>query len=242
MTRRLAKIAANGCGGNHRHSLLVGAADFGRARGQAHFGDRRERHRSIGARVDHEIANFLDGRGACIDAAHQHVDFLFLQAITRRHVAAHVRDHAIGDVAHRQPELRGALLVEQDLDFGMAAFDARADVLERTARFHALAHGAGGDAETLEVVAGEDHLDRRRQREQRRPREFVLRAGNAGEPRAQLLDRELFAFLVDGRPQLHVEIAGVLARVDRIGIQAIARAGHRVGAFQSRAGCSLPCG
>ena len=57
----------------------------------------------------------------------------------------------------------------------------------------------GGEAEPLEVVAGEDHLDGRREREQRGPREFVLRAGNAGEARAQLLHREFFAFLVDGR-------------------------------------------
>ena len=116
----------------------------------------------------------------------------------------------------------------------MATLDARADVLERAAGFHARAHGAGGDAEPLEVVAGEDHLDRGRECEQRRPREFVLRAGNAGEARAQILHREFFAFLVDGRAQLHVEVAGVLARVDRIGIEAIARAGHRIGAVESR--------
>jgi hypothetical protein len=101
-------------------------------------------------RVDHEVSDFLDGRGAGIHAAHQHVDLLFLQPISRSDITSHVRHDAIGDVAHSETELRGALLVEQDLDLGMAAFDAGADVLERAARFHARADGAGGKVETFE--------------------------------------------------------------------------------------------
>ena len=182
--------------------------------------------------IDHQVAHFLDGSRARIDAANQHVDFLFLQAITRGHVAAHVGYHAIRDVAHRESQLRGALLVEQDLNFRMAALDARTDVLERAAGFHARAHRARGDTEALEIVAREDHLDGRGEREQRRAREFVLRAGYAREPRAQLLHGRFFAFLVDGRAQLHIQVAGVFAGIDRVRVQTIASAGHRIGAVE----------
>ena len=71
---------------------------------------------------------------ARVDAAHQHVDLLVAQPVARRDFAAHAVDDAIGDVAHREAELRGALLVEHDLDLGIAGFDGRPDVGEACPR------------------------------------------------------------------------------------------------------------
>ena len=236
----IAQIAAHRRRRDHRDALLVGAADFRRSRCEAHFGDRGERHRTIRSGVYHQVAHFLDGSRTCIDAANQHVDLFFLQAVTRGHVTAHVGYHAIRDVAHREPELRGAFLVEQNLDFRMAPFDAGADVLEGAAGFHACAHRARRDTEALEIVARENHFDGRGEREQRRPREFVLRAGDAREPCAQLLNGRFFAVLVDGRAQLHIQVAGVFAGIDRVRVQAIASAGHRIGALQiGQRGCRV---
>ena len=218
--------------GNHGDAFLVGAADFRRPGREAYFGDRGQRHRPFRAGIHDEVANFFDRRRARIDAAHQHVDLLLLQAVTRRDTAAHVRHYAVGDVAHREAELRGAFLVEEDLDLGMAAFDAGTNVAECSGALHAIANGVGRERQALQVVAREDDFHGGREREQGGAREFVLRAGDARELFAQLLHGELFAVVIDGRLELHVEIAGVLARVDRIGIQPVASARDRIGAVE----------
>ena len=103
-------------------ALLVGATDFGRSVGQTHIGDSRQSDGFVRAGIHDEAAYFVDRRIACIDAAHQHVDFLVAPAVARCDVAADAGDDAIGDVAHREAQLRGSFLVEHDLDLGMAAF------------------------------------------------------------------------------------------------------------------------
>jgi hypothetical protein len=105
LDRGVAQIAPCGRSRDDRDPLLVRAADFRRPGRKPYVGHGGKRYRSVGARIDDQVANFLDGGRARIDTAHQHIDLLFLQAIARGHIAAHIGDHPIGDVAHREPEL-----------------------------------------------------------------------------------------------------------------------------------------
>ena len=90
--------------------------------------------------------------------------FLSRSRVARRDFAAHAVDDAVGDVAHDEPELRGALLVEHDLDLGIAGLDGRLDVGEARIGLHAQSHLLGGVAEAIEVVARDHDLERRRER------------------------------------------------------------------------------
>ena len=141
---RGAQVFARRRSGDHCHAFLIRAPNLGRAHCEPHVRDRAQRHRARGAWIHDEVPHVLHRRGARVDTAHEHVDLLVLPAIARGDVAPHVADDAIGDVAHREPELRGALLIEQDLNLRVAAFDGRAHVAKCAARFHARAQGAGG--------------------------------------------------------------------------------------------------
>ena len=194
----------------------------------AHVGDGRERHRPLAARIHDQAADLFDRRRARVDAAHEHVDLLVVQPVARRDFAAHALHDAVGDVANCEAELRRALLIEHDLDLGIAGLDGRAHVAEQWRREHARVHALSCLAQALEVVAGNHDFERRRKREQARTAELMLHAGHLLQGVAQLRDR---AFLVLARcavTERDADATGVLAGIDGIRVEAVAGAGDGV--------------
>ena len=148
-----AEVGADDVGGDDRDAFLADAADLRRAARERDVGDRRQRHRPLAARVDDQVADLFDRRRARVDAAHEHVDLLVVEPVARGDFAAHALHDAVGDVANCEAELRRALLVEHDLDLGIAGLDGRAHVAEQRRREHARVHALGGLRQALEVVA-----------------------------------------------------------------------------------------
>ena len=111
------------------------------------------------------------------------------------------------DVLHGRAQLGDAPAVEYDLDFGLAAGRARADVGQPGDGVQALDRLLGQQVERTQAVAADFYLYRGAEGKVRGPREFELQVGDAPEEAADRFNGRLFAHL---RREPHVEVGGVL--------------------------------
>ncbi len=146
-----AEVAVGEVGADEGDPLLGDAANLGRPPGDGDVGDGIQRHGSLGVRIDDQAPDFVDTRLPRIDAADHDVDLLVTPRITGCEFAPDVSNDAIGDVAHGEPELGGAFLIEHDLDFGIAPLHRRADVGETIGEGHLLYDCIADRLEILEV-------------------------------------------------------------------------------------------
>ena len=157
---------------------------------------RRARRGMLGRDVaDDEIADVVDAAAVGQARAHEHVDLAIAEVVARRDFALDLAHDAIGDIARRQAERGGAILVELDLDLGIAAFDGRLDVGEARRCIHQLAETMAGFGKRIEIVAADLDFERRREREELRARELHFGIGVAGHAGAQAIDFGRFDLL-----------------------------------------------
>ena len=122
--------------------------------------------------ADDQIADVVDRRALVGLRAHQHVDLAIAEAVARRHRTAHLVHDLIGDLLRRQAERSGALLIEVDLDFGIAAFDRRLHVGEARRCVHQRGQFLAGLFQRSQVVAAQFDFQRRGKAEKLRTREL----------------------------------------------------------------------
>ena len=65
-----------------------------------------------------------------VDTAHQHIDLFITPCVARCQLTADVGDYTVRNVTYGQAEFRGTLLIEDNLNFRVAALNRRLDVSE----------------------------------------------------------------------------------------------------------------
>ena len=100
-----------------RDALLIDAMDLARPLAGRDLGNGGQADRPIGAGIDDQVADVVDAGAVGFADAGKHVDLAIAEVVARGHLATHLGDHGIGNLARGQAERGSTILVETDLHF-----------------------------------------------------------------------------------------------------------------------------
>ena len=127
---------------------MVEAADLGGAIYGPHFGDRFERDwHGVGGRADDHLLEVGDGLAFLVERADPDIDLAVAARQLGGDIALQLVAQQLADILHGGAQLGDAPAVEENLDFGLAAGRARADVGQPGNGVHALDRFVGQQVE-----------------------------------------------------------------------------------------------